>query len=417
MEVDLGPALPVKGKLQPGDNPNKLNRKTRLGPRPRTKNSPVPEKPRLNHCWVDPLPDVPPIDALDMEEIPDSIPAATVELEPTLPQTIAESHCAFVVTAAQNTDLTATQALRVSNKLNAITHYKCARQLYSAMTEPDKSICQPLKAVYYDTAEIPLHLGAAISIIGNFDSKIGRVEVLNAPTLFRRWILQGLCVDPDVSLREEHPLSAVWRDLDGKKMIDRLAIERINDRATVDFIRNDVHTSFAPIHRAPDHRTYFDWIPDDHPHSEELRDLTALVMQSKEQWLSNQPLEHGRDSNAAVRRLGLHFSDATDSILREHFTSAMHDHIAGTQVHFKILFKLGPAPQGSRGFGAQLVKSTDNQARYQLPLSDADRAIGFLYSPCANFTINPSFVAYSRRRRTDGTADFAARDGSHFTSG
>jgi hypothetical protein len=351
-----------------------------------------------------------------MEEIPTSIPAATVELEPTLPQTIAESHCAFVVTAAQNTDLTAAQAMRVSSKLSAITHFKCARQLYSAMTEPDKSNCQPLKAIYYDTAEVPVHIGAAISIIGNFDSKIGRVEISHAPTLFRRWILKGLCIDPDVRVNDEDPLQAIWRDPDGKKLIDKLATNRINELATVDFIRNDVHTSFAPLFRAPDPQTYFEWIPDDHPHSLVLRDLTALVMQDRSQWLSGAPLEHGRDSHAAVRHLGLHFNGMTDSMLREHFTSAMHDHIAGTLVHFRILFKLGPAPQGSRGFAAQLVSSKENQATYQLPLSDADRAIGFLYSPCSKFEMNPSFIAYSRRRRTDGTADFAARDGSHFTS-
>jgi hypothetical protein len=409
--------MPVKAKFKPGDNPNKLNRKSRIGPRPRTQNSPSPPKPRLAHSWVDPLPDVPPIDALDMEEVVDTIPAATVELEPKLPQTIAASHCNFVITAAQNTHLTASQAQRVSDKLDALVHYKSARQLYSAMQDPDKSLCQPLKCVYYDTAEIPKHLSAAISIIGNFDSRIGRVEVAHAPTLFRRWISRGLTVDPDADYSDDDPLSAVWRDRDGKRLVDELAEERINELATVDFVRNGVHSSLAPITRAPNPGEYFTWIPDDHPHSEVIKDLTSLIELGDVGWMSGAPLPHGRNSSTAVGHLGLHINGVTDSILRDRFTSAMHDYIAGSLVHMRTLFTLGPAPQGSRGFAAQLVSSSENRASYQLPLSDADRAIGFLYSPCAKFKMNPSFIAYSRTRKSDSVADFAARDGTRFTSG
>jgi len=418
MEVDLGEALlPVKGKFKPGDNPNKLNRMSRKGPRPRTQNSTVPPKPKLSHTWVDPLPDVPAIDALDMEEIVDTIPAAIVELEPTLPKTIVASHCNFVATAAQNTHLTANQAQRVSDKLDALVHYKSARQLYSAMTDPDKSLCQPLKCVYYDSAEIPCHLSAAISMIGNFDSRIGRVEVAHAPTLFRRWIAQGLTIDPDSSYHVDDPLSSVWRDADGKRLVDELAEEAITDLATVDFVRDEVHSSLAPLARAPDPETYFKWIPPDHPHVERLKDLTALIMQDGNDWKLGRPLPHGRNASTAVGHLGLHINSVTDSILRDRFTNAMHDYIAGSLVHMRTLFNLGPAPQGSRGFAAQLVSSHENRASYQMPLSDADRAIGFLYSPCAKFKMNPSFVAYSRRRKSDCVADFASRDGAKFLSG
>jgi hypothetical protein len=415
---DLGPATSAPFRaLKPGDNPNKLNRHTRKGPRPRTKNSSEPPKHRFEHAWVDPLPNVPPIDALDMAEIPESIPAATVELDPLLPRHFAKPHCDLILSAAQNSHLTAQQALRVSNKLDALSHFKSARQLYSAMTDPEKSMCQPLKCVYYDSSEIPKHMAAAISMIGNFDSRIGRVEIANAPTLFRRWILQGLSSDPDIPKTYPNALSSVWRDKDGKLLVNRLAQRELDELATVDYVIQEQHLSLAPLRRAPSPEAYYTWIPDHHPNAEALRDLTALISQSEDDWIANAPLLHGRDFTRALRLLGLSLCSVSDSRMRDMFTDAMYDYIAGCEVHMRLFFNLGPAPQGSRGFAAQLVKSENNMAQYNLPLSDADRALGFLYGPCKSFTLNPSFVAFSRTRKKDGTAEFASRDATHFISG
>ena len=77
----------------------------------------------------------------------------------------------------------------VADVIVSITHFKASKQLYSTLSDPEKSVLQPLKAVFYDSNTIPDRICGSLSMVGNIDSKLGIIKVKNNCLLFKRWIV------------------------------------------------------------------------------------------------------------------------------------------------------------------------------------------------------------------------------------
>jgi hypothetical protein len=150
----------------PGNSPNKMNMNKRKGAKPRTQNQPRGTKQPMDYSWADPIQGIPPIDPLDLTPSQVNIPAATIELQPDLPSQISAPFSSVFESLGLRTIQSAQSVEDGSTKLESLSYYKSARQLYASMTDTDKSKCQPLKAIFYDTTNIPVHMAAAISMIG-----------------------------------------------------------------------------------------------------------------------------------------------------------------------------------------------------------------------------------------------------------
>ncbi|BBC77403.1 putative capsid protein [Pythium nunn virus 1] len=401
-----------------GDNPNKAFAQRRQGNRPKVKNTPSgPKTTTEAFRWIEPLPEVTPMPAV-LETITESIPAGSIELNFELPSTVASPFTQSVESVLMRTDLPSASIYQARDKLEALSYYKACRQLYSTLSDPQKAALQPLKAIYYDKSHIPNHMSAALSMIGNLESKMGLIEVKHAPVLFKRWLIAGLCIDPDTTYTAATvaPNSLVFKDVYSKALIDEKANERLkeihNETFKIKVGTTDIEVS-API--PPPTDAGYNSIPDDYPHADEMRDLVSIIQMATRDYVRSQPVPHGRDLDTALSHLGLQVAPAgySDQDLRTAFEDAIETYLTTEIIHIQTVFHLGEPPATERGFASQLVASDDVTARFGLPLSDADKALGFMFNPRHSFEFNPRFVAYSRRAKRTTASQFASNDLRH----
>jgi len=367
--------------------------------------------------WIDPLPVVDP-KPIDLEEIIESTPAGYVELDPELPGHIAKPFCDLVHSVHQRTNLPEEDIEYCTEKLRAQSYFKACRQLYSAMSDSQKSKLQPLKSVFYDSTYIPTHMGAALAMIGNFDSKLGTVEVKHGNVLFKRWMTKGLIIDPDSSINDTtvvDPNALIWKDAASKDLVDEAIDKKLEEYHNSDTFTVSVAGAnvTAGVPRIRIHQTSFNQISPVYPHADEMRALLALRLQSTRAYIAGLPLTGGYQMQDALDALGLEMAPAalSDVNIREEFEDCCATYAVKAKSHIDAVLYVGESPAGNRGFAAQIIGSEGNQARYTMPVSDADRHIGFMFSPATSFELNPRFVAYARRRRDVMAASFAKKDG------
>jgi len=401
---------------QPGSNPNKDNAKRRLNNRPRTKNSSSPPK-ATETRWIDPLPHVNPINA-DLTQNVVSLPSGEFEIDFDLPRRIAQPFADAFRSVSQRTIENIEVVTRASTKIEALGFYKAAKQLYSTMTDPEKGINQPLKIVYYDSSQVPTSMAAALSMIGHLDTKFGKFYLRNASTLFKRWIVNGLYIDPDSDLPDDIPASAmVWNDHDGYNLIRRLVLNRVNDlrQNVYNIIIGEVplRYSIPAFTDTTDVVDYYNNILPDREFTEELRDLVSLYTLTRTNWVTgNAAFPNGRDQVAALARIGLVIAPEThaDRNLRSEFEVCMASYMTSDSMHVSGLFNMTDSPSGQNGFAAQLVQATNNQASTTLPISDNDMSFGFAFNPLSDFSFSPRIVAYSKTSQEQAAAAIAQRD-------
>jgi hypothetical protein len=423
------------GPLKPGDNPNSRNLHPRKSVRPRTKNSSSTTNTSMRLNWIDPLPVVDALPPLGLEPNPESFPAGEIDLSFDLPNSIAEPFAELVHSVGDRIQLDDDAKVECADSLRGMSYFKSARQLFSTMLDTEKSLCQPLKSVYYDETPIPSHMAAGIGIIGHIETKVGKVIVRNAPTLFKRWIAKGLQVcpgndfsapiDPDAPDEPEDPEYApdpsklVWPDEDGRSLVSRLAREKIASLTDLTYTLqgrdgNQITVSMPRLvnQRLPD---YYAQIHDGVPQADVLRRQVALLQLNRSTW-QNGTLGHDLSLVDALADIGLvrahHFYLMPG--LREGFEDTMTHYVVGAKNRIEAILKTTVPTAGSSGFGAQLVQSEKNVARWSFPLSDADANIGFLFSPNKYFSLNPRVVAYSKRDKDSANAAFAQKDGKAF---
>jgi len=422
-----------EGPTQPGDNPNKLNAQPRKN-RPRTKNNAPKTQERMALGWIDPLPQVDVAQPLGIEHNPEIFPAGEIELQFPLPTHIAQPFSDLVESLGDRIMLGEDDKSKISQAIQAQSYFKCARQLYSTMMDHEKSFNQPLKAVYYDETPLPQHMASAISIVGHMDTKVGKVIVRNASTLFKRWISYGLQTAPDseyakpgkrrmsdgsvVSNNEPIAENLVWPEEDGRLLVNRLARDKINQltnqRYVVKVDKTEITVSMPKLVDQPVNE-YFQSINDLVPEANQLRDLASLIGIQKDEW-KNGIIGNNRNLTTALAHLNL--VKAPERYLAPNLRVAFEEWMASYTVEIKArlesIFKTGPPPAGSTGFAAQTVSSNETIAKWQFPLSDADVNIGFLFSPMKHFALAPRIVGYSKRQKESAAAMFASQDGKSF---
>lgn len=369
---------------------------------------------RLN--WIDPLPQVDAIHPLGLEPNIDSIPAGEIELDFSLPTTIARPFMDTVEATADRLYLDEDQKDQIKTNLHAQSYFKAARQLYSTMQDHEKAANQPLKAIYYDEEPLPLHMCGALGIIGHMDTKVGQVLIRDAGVLYKRWILKGIKTFDDKIAPNVPAAEAIWNDRESFRSIQRSARERIADIVketyTLD-VDGTQHTVSMPQLQEQDLATYYGQITNQVPQADNLRSCVSALQMTYRQWETGNdiPNNHGRGDITTA----LNLTYAEDIIparsMRELFEDFTAEHVTKIRAKVSTIFKTGPPPAGSFGYGAQTVKSNKTQATWQMPLSDADVNVGFLFSPNQSFTLNPKMIGYSRRMKETAAASFAAADG------
>jgi len=423
----------MEGPLVPGDNPNKRNAQPRKSARPKTKNNAPKSQAKMALGWIDPLPIVDTSEALGIEHNAELFPAGEIELNFNLPTHIAQPFSDLVESVGDRIMLDDEAKKQCSDSINALSYFKCSRQLYSTMLDHEKSLNQPLKAVYYDETPIPTHMGGAISIVGHMDTKVGKVVVKNASTLFKRWICKGLQLAPDTEYDEPsyegkgsarrhngepEPEKLVWPEEDGRKLAHELARQQINNltdqRYEITVGNRPLTVSMPKLTDQPLDQ-YYSSINDLVPDKDQIKDLTSVLQMSKDDW-KHGTISNGRNITDALAHIEL--VRAPDKYLspqlRVAFEEWMASYTVGTKTRIEAIFNTGPPPAGSTGYAAQTVSSSGTVARWQFPLSDADVNIGFLFSPMKNFTLAPRIVGYSKRQQDSAAAMFAQLDGKSF---
>jgi len=409
-----------EGAKRPGDNPNKLNAKPRQGARPRTKNSTNPTNNSMRLGWIDPLPQVDVIHPLGLEPNPEAIPAGEIELDFSLPQTIAEPFAQTINSVGDRIQMTDEDKELCMDALRAQCHFKAARQLYSTMLDSEKSTNQPLKSVFYDETPIPAHMGGALGIIGHMDTKVGKVMIRDAGLLFKRWIAQGLHIMRPSHYRKDSG-KLIWLTRDDYQSAKRLAREEI-DRLVKQSYLLDVggRTLTVSMPQLTTQRLddYYSQINNSVPNADELRALVSLLQATYIQWRDDDDIPNNMSRHDILLALGLELADGPYLIpdMRESFEEFTSKYTTDIKWRIESIFKVGPPPAGSTGYGAQTVSSTGNVARWQMPLSDADVNIGFLFSPVREFKLYPRLVGYSKRSSDSAKAEFASADGKQFVN-
>lgn len=369
---------------------------------------------RLN--WIDPLPQVDAIHPLGLEPNVDSIPAGEIELDFSLPSTIARPFMDTVEATADRLYLDDDQKEQVKKHLHAQSYFKAARQLYSTMQDHEKATNQPLKAIYYDEEPIPLHMAGALGIIGHIDTKVGQVLIRDAGVLFKRWILEGVKLNDPELARNITSSKAIWNDRESYRCVQRLAQEKIADLVretyTLD-VNGTTHTVSMPQLIDQDKDVYYGQIHNAVPQADNLRACVAALQMTYRQWETGNDIPHNHGRGDITNALDVQYAevDIPARSMRELFEDFTALHVTQIRAKVSTLFKTGPPPAGSNGYGAQTVKSNKTQATWSMPLSDADVNVGFLFSPNQSFTLNPRMVGYSRRMKETAAASFAASDG------
>lgn len=398
-----------------GDNPNTRNAQHRKANRPKVESRPLTAKNEdISYKWCDPLPVVDPIQ-FDLEPHCTTLPSGYVTLRDDLPQAISDPFCTLLSSVLERTNLPESTIGYCANKLNAQGYFKAARQLYSTLTDPEKSKLQPLKTVFYDTTHIPSHMASALSIVGHFETKLGRVEVKDATVLFRRWTLQGLSIDPDTTAEIANPqdiFKYVWRDSASKVLIDKAAKKKLNELCNTVFqIQFDEFPFNVRVPEIPISHDGYTSITPNYPNFLALQRLVTILLMTNSQYITGEDLNgHSIADCLAEIDLLLVPDELEDYFIRNLFEIASTGYITKAKAHVESVLTTGESPTSGRGFPAQIVSSSNVTADFSLPLSDADRHLGFIFNPQASFEFNPQFVAYSKRSNKEAAANFAQRD-------
>jgi len=369
--------------------------------------------------WIDPLPQVDVIYPLGLEPNPEAIPAGEVELEFDLPETIATPFANVITSIGDRLTLDEEEKELCSDHIKALSYFKAARQLYSTMQDHEKSANQPLKAIYYDETPIPLHMAGALGIIGHMDTKVGQVLVRDAGLLYKRWIAAGLGYYDSTEFNAD-ARNLIWTDIDSYRHVQRAARSRIRDLVKQTYTVTsgaDTYVVSMPQLEQQDLSTYYRQINNNVPNADDIRHCVAALEMRYSQFKSGEGIPHNIDRADIFASLNLVEAGPTYSfsMMREMFEMFISLYTTDVKWRVESIFKTGPPPAGSTGYGAQTVASgSGNTARWQFPLSDADVNIGYLFSPSREFTLYPRMVGYAKRAREAASAMFAQQDAKPF---
>lgn len=415
--------MDVVNKLEtrvPGDNPNKRLAQRRKENRPKIGSMPrerTEEATKLQ--WVEPLA-VPKMVTIEMQQIPHSVPAISFELNTDLPSNIVEPSTRILRQALDRTNLPEEDIVSAVSALEAQTYFKAARQLYSALNPDEKATLQPLKAVFYDDAQLPLTISSGLSMIGHFESKMGTAEIKYAMLLFKQWIYNGLCRVPESGLvpeGEDMPNAVLFKDKFSMQYMKDLIKEEFKRRHDTVIMRLQI-AEIEVLASLPD-LTNIDYasISDLYPDHDVLRALHRIMNCTQMQW-DTQTIDGIPNAFTILYQVfgNITFSDIDIPMMRDLFEDFSASWRTDYKKHIQAVFNLAPTPTSGRGYAAQLIEAHELSTECKLPVSNTDLSIGYVYNPCKRMILNPIFKAYSRRKADVIAASFAEADTTPFAS-
>jgi len=393
--------------------------KRRGGPRPRSVNTPADHQ-QSSFKWVDPLPE--PIEV----DFPFNLTAKKdygirFEVDPLLPDTISEPYIEALEGLMFRTDQKPEVQEDLKKGLKAQAAFACAKKLFSTLDPVDASALQPLKAVWYDDAEIPTTMSRLVDSIGNFDSQLGGCKYRHPRTTFMRWMSLGLKYAGDLGSHESLAgLDAeihrtVWDDDEG------LAI--VHDRAN-----SEMRSLREATHDLTISGTKFKCsLPD--PAEATSAEISPFPENVKHQWLNTKRCmalkKEDLIANASISASPIPidastFLDATVGLvarstsldiasLKASYEAFRINYTKRVAPHLKAYFRLSPMPKGNRGYSSQLITGEKYALRSPLPQSDADLANGFILNALRSIEIVPEYVSYSKITRSNAAASVAAK--------
>jgi len=317
--------------------------------------------------WIDPLPVVDAVYPLGLDPSPESIPAGEIELRFDLPEIIAQPFCDLIESVGDRLELVDDDKERCQNHLRAQSYFKAARQLYSTMRDFEKAVNQPLKAVYYDETPIPLHLAGALGIIGHMDTKVGQVIIKHAGVLFKRWVAKGLqCIYGNSKKYKGDCSKLIWYDRECLEMLKSLARERIAVLVKQTYtLSAEGHSFTVSMPQLADQELdlYYSQINNSVPNADDLRSLVAILGTDLQSW-KDDDLPHNQNRDDVHRVLGVVPGDGAYDVssMRSSFEELTALYTTDIKWRIESIFKTGPPPAGSTGYGAQTVSYEQHRA-------------------------------------------------------
>lgn len=207
--------------------PHKRNYRPKLSSQPR-------KEPKIEFStkWAEPIPNPPRVNFERFHSVKTST-YGFIDLEESLPLTISQFIAHSIRGLIRRTSFTNDNVNKISSYFKAIVLFKAAKQLYTTMTDAEKSQVQPLTGVVYEQSLVPLSVASALSMIGHFDCEFGRVYVRNAAYLFKRWIYNANYLAGKTINSRNTTAKSIWNDFASLKHLQDISRDFLDDMLKV----------------------------------------------------------------------------------------------------------------------------------------------------------------------------------------
>lgn len=231
---------------------------------------------------------------VDLEPQLITVTAGSVKLRHDLQSSISEPFCGLVENVPDWINLLAEKLGYFVEKFGAQSYCKASRQLYSCMTDPEKSLLQPLKSVIHETSYVPIYMANALSIIGNFELKLGPIEVKDLVVRFRLWNVKNLSIDPEIENFDigDTVSQYVWLNHFSNILIDEVANLKFKEYCNNDTFQVDINTitpTFG-VPLIPGTAPGYNAISDLFPNATIIRALVAILVKRTASYIGGDPL-------------------------------------------------------------------------------------------------------------------------------
>lgn len=403
---------PASHNRQPGDNPNKFRSK-RKNKRPNFPVEPItPSSSSEDYFkWCDPLPEPVPFSISELMDLTEEV-VASVDLDPKYPYSITKDFNEITNQMSSSMDVRQRYD-QLGNHLFCQSYMKCAKKVFCSADNTLKTHFQNLKAVNYDDTPVIKEIGAAISILGNFSTKLGRVEINTPYHNFVRWVTTGCALFEELNCTPERRLEIIesyankfYTNLpDFNEAWKSATTARLHSMLRVNMLIPNTSFTMTTSPKQPDENLdQYDlrtppWVQD----RGELITLQTIEEQTRRPF-----------PQSVVQTLSsIHpLADLTtfdSNSLKNRFVRWQESYLKIYKL-YEFFWETVASPAGDRGYSAQLVSRTSLEGSLaHLPVSHADRSLGHLFSPALNVNVNTCREFTSQKGRNVHMNHFVQR--------
>jgi hypothetical protein len=397
-------------------NPNVANAKRRGGPRPKSVNTPSGTTSKT-FKWVEPLTEPLEVD-FPFNFQPSRDYAVKFETDYLLPDTISapyeEALDGLMFRTNQREDLK--EDLKAG--LKGQSFFKCARKLYGTLPDASKSRLQPLKSIWYDGASLPTTMTRLIDVVGDFPSQLGHCGHKFPETTFLRWVATGLIRSQTLSEvadpgeNDGFPHEWIWPNEESIELIRLRAEEKMSSMRTITHELNIGGTKLTASLPEYSGAAHVEAFPEDVRRvwlrSGLCSKITVDNLKTNRTPVGTDP---AIDLTSLLQSIGLAKAPNRFSVseLKVAFNVFQRNYSRRARPHLSAYFNLSESPHGDTGYAAQLIRSEEFNISSPFPQSDADLACGFILNPLKSIEIDPNFITYTRKGRSNVSANVASK--------